>query len=175
MLKKFFITIAIFVLAISANAQNKEAKESEEPKHILAVGIGYTYIPKGAAEDALEAEGVFVPSIGLDYFYRIAPRWEIGLMTDLELGEYLVFEKDLNREYALVVAAVANFSLTENLKLFAGGGIELEKNKNLRVFRLGIDYGFKLKKNWILAPGFFFDIKEGYDTFLISIAIGKEF
>ena len=51
--------------------------EKKEKKNLLTAALGYTYIPKGAALEAEEAEGIFVPSFGLDYFRRIHPRWEI--------------------------------------------------------------------------------------------------
>ena len=96
-------------------------------------------------------------------------------MIDMELGEYLVFEKDLNRKNALVISLIASFKLTSNLNLFSGGGIELEREHNLEIIRLGGEYAFRFKKGWLLAPGFFYDIKEGYDSFSLSVAVGKEF
>ena len=54
-------------------------------------------------------------------------------------------------------------------------GIEIEKNKNFAILRLGSDYSFSLGKGWIIAPGFFCDIKEGYETWSFSVAIGKGF
>ncbi len=173
MIKAIF-TFFLFGI-FSSNAFVQEEEPEKEKKNLLTVALGYTYIPKGSAPDAHEADGVFIPSIGLDYFRRILPRWEIGLMADFELGEYVIFEKDLNRENAILFAVVASFNLTRHINLFAGGGMEFEKHKNLGIIRLGGEYVFKLKKDWVIAPGFFFDFKEGIDTFSLSIAFGKEF
>ncbi len=172
MKKKLLLFIFIVILSINAFAQESK---NEEKKHLITGAFGYTYIPKGGSVDAHEAEGVFIPSIGLDYFYTLSHRWEIGIMTDLELGEYVIFEKDLNRKNALVVTAIASFSLTKHINLFAGGGMEFEKHHNLGIVRVGGEYAFNLKKDWIIAPGLFLDFKEGIDTWSISIAFGKEF
>jgi len=170
----FLLVFVLFSFSVLAQDETEES-EAKESKHFVAISVGYSYIPKGTSEHSEEADGIFIPSIGLDYFYRLAPKWELGTMIDFELGEYLIFEKDLNREYALVVTAVVSYSVTQNINLFAGGGIEFEKNYNLGVFRFGGEYGFQLKNAWKLSPGFFYDIKEGYDTFSFSISIGKEF
>ena len=151
------------------------AQEEESHKHLITGAIGYTYIPKGTSAESPSAEGVFVPSIGLDYFYSISHRWEIGIMSDFEFGEYVIFDKDLNRENAIVITAIASHALTKHINLFAGGGIELEKHHNLGVIRIGTEYGFELKNSWVIAPGIFFDFKEGIDTWSLSIAFGKAF
>ena len=103
------------------------------------------------------------------------PHWEIGIMTDIELGEYVFFEKDLNREYAILLTAMVIFNLTKHINFFAGGGMEFEKHKNLGIIRLGGKYVFRLPKSWVILPGFFFDFKEATDTWSLSVAIGKEF
>ncbi|NOX46003.1 MAG: hypothetical protein GXO89_03380 [Chlorobi bacterium] len=53
--------------------------------------------------------------------------------------------------------------------------MEFERPRNLGGIRVGTEYAFKLKKEWVISPGFFFDFKEGIDTWSLSVAIGKEF
>ncbi len=154
---------------------SQAGNEDSKKKNLLTGTFGYTFVPKGAEEGATSVEGVFVPSIGIDYFRRVHPKWEIGTMIDFELSNYLIFEKQLNRHKALVITAITAYNLSENWTVFAGGGIELERHKNIFVGRLGGEYAFKLKKDWVLAPGAFYDIKESYDTWAISIAFGREF
>ena len=173
MLKSALLILVFIVFSSCAFAQ--ESEDKQEKKNLVTVALGYTYIPKGAAPDAHEADGVFTPSIGLDYFRRVHSRWEIGLMADLELGEYVIFEKELNRENAFLLAVMANFNLTKHINFFAGGAMEFEKHKNLGIIRFGGEYVFKLQKDWIISPGFFYDFKEGIDTFSLSVAFGKEF
>ncbi len=174
-MKKYLFILFLVCFLFTISFSQELSKEEKKKKNLLSVSLGYTYIPKGSLLEAEEATGVFVPSFGLDYFRRLHPRWEIGIMADIELGEYVVFEKDLHREYAMLLTAMVNFNLTEHINLLAGGGMEFEKHKNLGIIRLGGEYVFKLPKTWVISPGFFFDFKEGTDTWSLSVAIGKEF
>lgn len=153
----------------------KEESESMESRHFISLSFGYTYVPKGGSLESTEATGAFVPSIGLDYFYRIKPRWEIGTMMDVELDHYLIIDKDLERENAFIATVVGLYKIFPRLSVFAGGGIEIEHHENLAVFRAGIDSPIPLGRGWVMAPTLIFDFKEGYDTWSLAIAIGKEF
>ncbi len=163
-----------FLIIFCASFLSGYAQEAEK-KNLLSISLGYTYIPQGSALEEHEADGIFIPSIGLDYFHRLHPRWELGLMVDLELGEYVISQKELNRKNALAFIGVGSFTATKNLSLFAGGGIEVERHHNLGLIRLGTEYLFKLKNNWVISPSFIYDIKDGFDTWSLSIAFGKEF
>ncbi|MFT4754048.1 MAG: hypothetical protein ACI9GM_000616 [Salibacteraceae bacterium] len=159
-------------IGLEINAQETKGKEN---KNLIVFAFGYTFVPKGASAEGAEAKGVLVPSIGFDYFREISDKFEIGAMIDLELAEYLILEKNLNREKAFLVVAVGAYKLSSNMTLFLGGGIELEKHENLAIARLGADYNFKLGADWVLGPSFFYDLKKGYDTWSLSLGIGKEF
>ncbi len=165
----FFFLVTI--LSINTFAQENE----QEKKNLLSVALGYTYIPNESEVHIEEATAVFIPTFGLDYFRRLSSHFEIGLMADVELGEYLIIDKDLHRENAFLLVAMLNYNLTKHINILGGGGMEFEKNKNLGVVRLGAEYVFKLKKEWVILPGFFYDFKEGTDTWALSIGIGKEF
>ena len=175
MKSKFIVIIFLFGLVPILHAQETEETKGKEAKNLITFSFGYTFVPKATSIGGTEPNGIFVPSVGLDYFRKVAKRWEVGVMIDLELADYVIFEKNLERERALVIAAVATFMLTENINFFAGAGAELERNHNLFVMRLGTEYAFRFNKGWTLAPGFFYDIKEGYDTWSLALAFGKEF
>lgn len=176
----FLLLNTILIGPTICQAQEEEAQheteevEAPEGKHFVALAFGYTYIPKGASLNGSEAEGVFVPSFGLDYFHLIGRRWELGVMLDLELGHYLIFSKELERENAFIATLMATHKLV-NWHIQGGIGVEFEKNENLMVLRLGLERPFHLGNHWVLAPAVYFDIKEGYDTWSISLSIGKSF
>jgi hypothetical protein len=180
MIFKFCIRTSIPVLLIVFMSNTKvyaqeDATAHHEEKHLIALSLGYTYIPEGGDENQTETTGVFIPTLGLDYLFRINQKWQIGLMTDIELGNYVIVHKELNRENAFIVTAIGSYKILHNWSVFGGGGIELEKHKNLAILRLGTDYLFKLGKGWELGPGFYYDLKEGYDTWSLSVVIGKGF
>lgn len=166
----------IFILVLIPGVFFAQEGETElEYKNVLTGTFGYSFVAKGTEVNGTEAKGVLVPSIGIDYFRKLNPKWDVGMMIDLELADYLIFEKDLNRSKALVVTAIVAHNFTEHITLYGGGGMELEKHENLLVARFGVEYAFKYSSGWVLAPGFFYDVKEGYDTWSISLAFGKEF
>ncbi len=177
---KVFLILIFFIPHITI-AQEEEAgekgldNESEEFRHFISLSFGYTYIPGGAEPGDTEADGFLVPSIGLDYMYKVAPRWEVGTMMDVELDHYLIVHKDLERENAFIATIVGLYKVTPRFSLFVGGGIEIESNENLGVFRMGADSPIPLGRDWILAPTAIFDFKEGYGTLSLALAIGKEF
>ena len=174
---KLFLILPFLIPQKSVAQEAGEENESEtmESRHFISLSFGYTYIPGAAELGEVEANGFFVPSIGIDYFYRIAPRWEIGTMMDVELDHYLVVDKDLERENAFIAAVVGLYKLNPHLSLFAGGGIEIEHHGNLAVLRIGVDSPIQLGRAWVFAPTLIFDFKEGYDTWSLAISIGKEF
>ena len=153
-----------------------DAHEVSHHKYKLAVTFGMTYIPK-AFEHGHEEEAVFVPTIGLDFFYHINHRWSVGFITDLELGDYIIDfnREDLNRDRAVFISILAGYEILPHMAVLMGGGIELEKHKNLAVLRAGIEYEFGLAKGWNISPSIFFDFKEDFNTWALAVGIGKRF
>ena len=72
-----------------------------------------------------------------------------------------------------LVALVGAYNI-KHWAFLAGGGIEIESNKNLAIFRGGVEYVFRLKNGWIV-PSFIVDWKEGYETFSLALSVGKAF
>jgi hypothetical protein len=171
----FIIAVFACVNCLAQESEKPEESIEKEERHVVSATFGYTYIGEGAELGASEANGVFVPTFGLDYFHVIDRKWELGIMVDLELDHYLIVEKELERENAFIATLMAVHKLRRTWYLFAGAGIEIEGNKNLAVLRLGMERPLRLRNNWFLGPAIFFDIKEGYDTWSLSIGIGKKF
>lgn len=72
---------------IPALAQEEEQEDEFEKRHALAFVFGYAHIP-GATKDGKTEEDVFVPSIGVDYFYGLSKKWVVEAVFDMELGSY---------------------------------------------------------------------------------------
>jgi hypothetical protein len=189
--QKIIILIAVFVFCsfysfeifaqegndLINNDENNEVDEEEEKRHLITVAVGLTYVPKAEREE--NNPGIFIPSVGLDYFYRINRKWEIGTMIDFEIDKYFVpdvQETGIEREYVFIATLVGAYSILPGWSVFAGFGFETDKHHTLRVIRLGTEYQFKLGKNgWVLGPGAFVDIKEEYSAYSLSLAVGKNF
>ena len=160
--------------ADSLTEHETPVEEEVLKRHKLTLAFSYTHIPEGADEEEGD-KGVLVSGLGLDYFYRLSERWEIGLAADIEFGEYLIIDKDLNRKNAFILVALAGYELVPSWAVFAGSGIEFEEHKNLAVLRVGTEYEFLLKNDWLIAPGLLFDFKEEFNSWSIYVAGGKRF
>ena len=167
--------LMLIFFSVEAFSLESHDDTSQERNNMFMFNFGYTHIPKGADPHSPEEEGYFVPSLGLDYIRRLSHKWEVGIMLDYELDHYLIVEKDLERENAFIVVAGGAYNLIDHLAIFAGAGVEFEAHNHLFVFRLGTEYGIHLKRHWVIAPAFFFDWKEGYDTYALSLGVGYNF
>lgn len=153
-----------------------DEEHEQHKKYKIAASLGMTHIPE-AFEHGHEEKAVFVPTIGIDFFYFINHKWSVSFVADLELSNYLINfnREDLERHKALILALQAGYKITSHLGVFVGGGLEIESHKNLAVVRLGTEYDFHLQNNWSIAPSLFFDLKEEYSTYTVGVAIGKKF
>lgn len=181
MKKLFLIVFVLFSFQIPVLLAQEETEEielnyeREEVKNIIVATFGYTYIPQASPEEDETVDAHYVPTIGLDYFRRVHSRWEIGIMSDLELDSYFIPEQGLVRENAFIFTGMILFNVTSRWNVLAGGGMEFEKNEHLVVARIGTEYSQPLPKEWFIPIGFMYDLKEEYNTWAISIGIGKEF
>lgn len=169
--------LIITLLSFNGYAQEESGKESKEQLiNQLSFVFGYTHIPEAFEEGKLN-ESVYVPTIGIDYFWGLNEKWFFGGVLDVELGSYSVNYgvKELERESALIIGALVGYEVAKNWALITGPAIEFEKNKNLFVFRAGTEYRFKLENNWAILPALNFDFKEEYSSWSIGIGLGKKF
>jgi hypothetical protein len=152
------------------------AQESKKlGKNFFGASFGYSHVKDATSSGGTEAEGLLVPSIGLNYFRRASEYAKFGIMTDIELDNYLIFEENLERENVLIVVAVGSFAFQEHFTLLGGFGREFDQHKNLSIVRIGAEFPFELKKGWEVIPEFLYDFKEGYDVYTFGVSFGLNF
>jgi hypothetical protein len=161
---------------IPAIAQEKIEEIEQEKRNSLAFVFGYTHIP-AATKDGKKEDAVFVPTIGLDYFYLLNEKWSVGGAFDLELSKYEVpYEgEEISREIAIVLGAMVGYEVLPRWGVLAGPGVEFEKNKNLFIFRMSTEYAFEIGKDWELFPSFTYDFKKEYSTYALGVGLKKRF
>ena len=169
------LSFLLFLLVI-APAFSQEDNEEEQAKHKVVLLLGLTHIPEAIEEgEVLKSE--YVPTVGVDYFYKFNPKWVLGLVLDLELGKYAVDfgGENIPRENAVITGVVAGYRLLKALSIYAGPGVEFERNKNLFIIRATAEYEFELGNNWGLSPALGYDFKKEYSTYSLGVGLNKSF
>ncbi len=179
MTTKSRLLVLIGVLALCASdVLGQEIDEQQEFKKArVAFSIGQGYIPQA---DNNSSNFLILPTIGLDFQYRMNEKWGVSLKSDIEIANYLVEDNDenkLERENPLIVSIPVTYSPWENgFSFFMGPGIEIEENENFFILRLGVGKEFELGNEWDFSPEFIYDLKNGsINSFTIAFGVGKKF
>ncbi len=78
----------------------------------------------------------------------------------------------IERRYPVLVTADFLWKPVRNLSLFTGPGIELERERNFAVYRLGIEYDGEVTCSISFSPIIFYDIRfNAYNSFSMGIGI----
>ncbi|MCK4774311.1 MAG: hypothetical protein KAT30_05980, partial [Candidatus Krumholzibacteria bacterium] len=120
----FAAVVVLMLCCLSSMAAAEETGHTGSEEfihHRLGLFPGYTYIP-GGAETAEQDQGVWVFTLGIDYVYRFQEKWSVGVAADIEFGEYLVVDKELNRENAMVLCGLAIYEVLPRWAIYAGPG-----------------------------------------------------
>ncbi len=172
-------TLILLLFSLSSSLFAQVEEESDRFKrHRLALFFGNAHVPAG--DPAIDrSETIIVATWGLDYEYWFNPKWALGIYNDIELQAYFVNNDnvtDLKREYPFITSLVLVYVPWKTLSVYAGPALEIERNKNFYVTKIGIEYAFELPNHWDLAPGLSYDSKEGeYGTWSFGFSLGKKF
>ncbi|MCU4163948.1 hypothetical protein [Carboxylicivirga caseinilyticus] len=192
---KKILVFGLALLSMNIFAQHEEhetstkdghhqSEEVHHGKHKLAFYSGFTHVPSAFYEHETheQSTGKWVPTIGLDYYYTLNKKWDLGFIGDAELDQYYIRtseEDELERANVIVLAAVTKFKATKRIGIFAGPGFETEfkkeESKSFFVFKAGIEYEVEIENGWELTPVFSYDFKEEYSSYAFGISIGKRF
>ncbi|WP_420581292.1 hypothetical protein [Reichenbachiella sp.] len=171
------VLLILLTSSIKVVAQIEEVQENEFRKHKVMFAIGHAAIPAGINRHG-DKVWTILPSWALDYDFRFNEKWSVGVHTDLvvENFEYenneIVFER--TRPFSTVLVGSRKFG--EHLILLIGGGIELAKEKNLKLLRIGSDYSWELPKQWEIAVSMTVDFKlDAYTSCGLGLGIAKLF
>jgi hypothetical protein len=183
-LKTFLtLTLSIFTFVNLSLSQESEHNEAEhEGKNRIGFVLEATFIPEASSgehsiesTDESESKGKVVPTIGLEYTRTLSYKWDVGFSAEVELENYFIVDKELNRENPLILVAFALYRIVDSWFVYGGGGIEIEKHKNLGVIRLGTEYEFNLGNGWDIAPTLTFDHKVDLNSIALGVSVGKRF
>ena len=101
------------------------------------------------------------------------------MQTDLVLEKFIVEKEngqELERDKPFAIVPVALFKPYKHFSFIAGAGIELEKEENLGLTRIGAEYGCELPKKWEAAVGLLWDAKwRHYNSWVLEFSFSKSF
>lgn len=175
MKKKNAISNLILPVMLFSMVNIYAQKEVENRQsHLLGINAGLTFIPVAFESIETDANGLVIPTVGLDYKYQFLPKWSAGFQGAVELDRYRVTDGEIERDNALVLTLLGMYSPIEHLDFFLGGGVEIEAHENLGVFRFGTQYSIETGKHWALVPRVYFDFKEHYNTWSFAVSFARK-
>ena len=181
-MKRIIITLLAFLIATHFTLAQEGVNEEEEHEGKNRIGfvLEATFVPEASSSEHSEesnddSKGKVVPTIGLEYTRTLSHRWDVGFSAEVELESYIIVDEQLNRENPLILVAFALYRVVGNWFIYGGGGVELEKHKNLAVLRLGTEYEFSLSNGWDIAPTLTFDHKIDLNSIALGVSVGKRF
>jgi hypothetical protein len=170
---KAFWVLFLLISTTSLFAQHQKEKEHRSNRPHITFVIGHTFLP----QNTVEGTSTFaIPSFGLDIEYFFSKKFGFGLHNDLELLNYKIKENNnsyINREYPLLVTADLLYKVNEEVIVFAGPGIEFEKERDLPVIRLGIEFLAHTGKHLTFSPIITYDHRiDAFNSLSVGIGIG---
>lgn len=173
---KHLTLITLFcLLTWKSNAQEEHKSED---KHSIGLSFSMANIP--IADPEATPFKVWAPTIGIEYEIKINDKWDIGILSDIELITYELkgeLNKDgtyLERENAWVNTLALFYHPNEHIRLFFGPGYEIEKHRNFFVSSFGLGYHMH-KGNYSLMPFFRIDLKGLYYSTAFGFTVGTSF
>jgi len=174
-----FLLLVVFCAVAQEDQENEHGPHAETPflPNRLGVTVGYAWIPSGSDVSGQGAVQI-VPTFGITYAKRFNEKIGFGWTNEIEFASYVIEHGDeeiLEREFAFVSAVVFIYEPIHKLGLFAGPGIELERNQNFFVLKVGAEYFVKMLDDWYILVESYYDIKEVYGAFGLSLSVGTLF
>lgn len=111
---------AFFLISFLCFAQEGVHEEKEqEGKNRIGFVAEATFVPEGTSSEHSEetngdSKGIVVPTIGLEYTRTLSHHWDVGFSAELELDHYIILDKELDRENALILVVFGMYRLVDS-------------------------------------------------------------
>lgn len=171
------LAIPIFLVLQKSNAQD-DIEEEHMKRNNVVLTIGHALIPTGV-EPGDSKKLATVPTWGISYEYRFSHFFLLGLKSELEMSNYTITNDEgteLEREYPISLTLYGDFRILKGWYIYAGPGIEFERDENLYTGTLGTFYEFELSGDWELVPELSLTLKGGHTVaYAIGLGVCKVF
>lgn len=170
------LILILFTLSNKSYAQDKHNEDNHIVKYHNActLFLGTTII---------RPSGFNLPTVGIEYIREINEHLGIGVMSEIELGSHIIQVDDLDgatreveRHSAALVIPTVFFRLYKGLIISSGYGVEFEKNENLALFKLSLEYKLYLKNDrFMILPTISWDHTSRYNGYVYGVNFGYLF
>lgn len=172
-----FLVVLLSYTSLFAQHHNESSEKIEhdtEAANFVGLFGGNTIIVQS---------GFNLPTIGIEYVHELRPRVGIGLSAELELGSHVIQKNEdgdvvseVEREGAILLLPSVFIRVYEGLTITAGYGIEFEKNENLALSKLGLEYKLRMHDpSWLILPQVSWDHTKLFDGVVYGITFGYSF
>ncbi len=178
-----FLILVLFVfmpgfLEAQDNRNYEDFFKRIDRRHSFSFFNGYVLIPNSYETGAeIESKVIFVGLIGIDYKYYWAPKFNTGLVYELELGQYFIQDEGspVPRENVQVFTLLAGYEILPKLEIFIGPGFEYEIHKDYFILKVGLEYELLIANDWYFSPEISYNYKEVYESLVIGVHFRKKF
>jgi hypothetical protein len=159
-----------------AGSADHHADTEHGAGHKITLVMAYSFIDNSFTPQSNDI--LIVPTIGFNYDYFFNSRWGLGLHTDILLQQYKVekhgSQEEIIRENPVGLAGMVLFRPFHSWIFMAGYGVEIEKNENFQMIRVGVEYGIPLPKHWEVGFSLEFDYKiKTYSSLMFGVGFSK--
>jgi hypothetical protein len=162
------------LLAQDHNGKNPEPERHEESRNFLGVFVGNTIITQSKFQ---------LPTIGIEYVREITPLLGVGIITELEIGSHIIQKNEdgdiiseVKREGAVLLLPSVFINVFKGLIVTAGYGVELERNENLALSKIGLEYALEMHNpKWRVMPSISWDHTKLFDGLVYGFTFGYSF
>ena len=120
-----------------------------------------------------------IPVIGLNYNYWLDEGLGFGVRSAFSLAEYEIINGDtssIQRKYPVSLSPQMLLNPVSGLHFSIGPGIEIDKEKNLFVFHMGLGYSMKLLKHFDIGPELYYCFKQSaMGSYGLNLNLGWRF
>jgi hypothetical protein len=177
-MKRFLIIIIMLASSVAAQAQDHHVSQSEAVVHERQNAFGFF-----VGNTMIYQSNIQIPTLGLEYVREMNSRLGLGITAEWEIGYHIVEGKGsenkitkYHRESALLVQPIVFYRVYKGLILIGGVGVELERNENLLLTKLGVEYKIHFQNpNWIMLPGLSWDHTSQFDGIVYGISFLRLF
>ena len=169
------------------HVEQEQHEGHERKKHALSFIISHTHLSTGFDESG--SKWLSLPSFGLNYDFKFADRWAIGLHTEMIVEEFVVkgdpIEKTVETEpefegiergRPIAITVIGTYKIHDHVSFLAGGGREFSEHEDFWMIRFGLEFPFHLGKNWEVFGTLEYDFKlDAYDSFTFGLGIARLF